>query len=108
MSDERIISPHGSVKPDKNSTSPVDICGYPGEIIWQYYPAGVYEGDSFSSHWTCEWKVTVGDNQYGSWIYVRESNDEVSDKTREEAESVMTEHARESIKLVLKQNETRS
>jgi len=106
MSEERVI--HLDVEPLKSSVFPIDICGYPGEIIWEYYPGGTHKGDSISSHWTCSWKVTVNDKQYGSWIYVSEPSDKVSEKTREDAESVMTEHARESIKLVVKQNETRS
>jgi hypothetical protein len=45
--------------------------------------------------------VTVNGNQYGDWILISEPSDKVNDKTKEEAESVLMEQARESIKLVL-------
>ncbi len=81
----------------------VDICGYSGVLIWKHNPEDTYiEGERVPPHWTCGWKVTVKGNQYGDWILIREPSDKVNDKTKEEAESVLLEQARESINLVLK------
>ncbi len=88
--------------PDNYGATPIDIDGYKGVIIWKYTPEGTYiEGEPVPPHWTCGWKVTVNGNQYGDWILISEPSDKVNDKTREEAESVLMEQARESIKLVL-------
>ncbi len=83
------------------STANVDICGYSGVIIWKYTPQDYIEGQPVPPHWTCGWKVTVNGDQYGDWILISEPSNKVNDKTREEAESVLLEQARESIKLVL-------
>jgi hypothetical protein len=88
-------------EPDPLNT-PIDIDGYKGVIIWKYTPEGTYiEGEPVPPHWTCGWKVTVNGNQYGDWILIREPSDKVNDNTKEEAESVLLEQARESIKRVL-------
>ncbi len=95
--------------PDNYGATPIDIDGYKGVIIWKYDPEETYiEGERMPPHWTCGWKVTVNGNQYGDWILISEPSDKVNDKTREEAESVLLEQARESIKRVLEQNEKRS
>ncbi len=94
--------------PDNYGATPIDIDGHKGVIIWKYNPQDYIEGEPVPPHWTCGWKVTVNGNQYGDWILIREPSDKVNDKTKEEAESVLLEQARESIKRLLEQNEKRS
>ncbi len=104
--DEQGKDPLNQRTPDNYGATPIKIEGYKGVLIWKYNPGWP---DTYGpAHWTCGWKVTVNGNQYGDWIRITEPSDKVSDKTREGAESVLLEQARESIKRVLEQNEKRS
>jgi len=68
---------------------------HPVKIIWNHT---VFEGQPYR---TCGWEAMVNGKQYGSYILVKSGKD-LSDEVRSEAESVIKEHARESIKLVYK------
>jgi len=96
------MDPLNQHTPDEFGASPIEIDGYKGHIIWKYNPqVMVYEGESIAPHWTCGWKVTVNGKQYGCWITVAEPTEKLTDELRGKAETVMLEHARESIKAVL-------